>query len=871
MLDHRDKQIYKQRDFVLKIKQSYDPNKLNLEEWSGYLDVLCGNREYQKEAIRNAIIFMASGLYNSTEDLVLENYRDNPVLQEKYSSVEKLQSKLQIKNRLHANIDLATGTGKSYVIFGIAQIMLALGLVDRVLVLCPSLTIEKGLTEKFLKLVSSAELKETVPASAIISNPSIIDANQTISKGDICVENIHAVYASTGSSIKDSFKNGGEDTLILNDESHHIYNDLQGLSLSSTEGRNIKKWKEFLTSTENSFKYILGFTGTAYIDNEYFNDVIYRYSLREAIDNKIVKSIEYVQEEDGPNESYEKFQKIYANHKENQRKYNNLKPLTIIITRDINNANNLYEDLCDFLVNWEKKTLEEIEKKVLIVTSHESHKANIPKLDHVDDKNSPVEWIVSVSMLTEGWDVKNVFQIVPWEDRAFNSKLLIAQVLGRGLRIPETIVGNQPTVTVSNHASWSKNIKNLVDEVLEIEKRIISSVKFSGERNKYNFSIYNLSYDKKEKEVEHPEEEKVLDYSKSWEEGISLESQPNLLRRKTSYENLSTSSIITKEYDVKYKTSTVEEIVNKIMHGFRTRDWEGGILGLGTEEVYDKKNLPSETKIKELILKSMKKVGIEGENLSKANSQRIIQAFSTLFRKSSKTVTLEKEADNLIELKTSKIQDESLTLSSLKRGATVFYSDDYEDVAINDEQKEIIKNFIDDIDFPKRATVEVNNYLFKTPLNYVFTSETPEYEFTKLLTNIENSKLINSWIKSRDKGFYQIEYSFRVASHQKLSHFNPDYFILCNKNDKEFIIVVEIKADRDNSDENKAKYKYAKDHFDELNKQLKEKGINQKYIFHFLSPTNYQTFFQYLANGKIFKEEFMGELEIILKNKNYLN
>jgi len=47
-----------------------------------------------------------------------------------------------------------------------------------------------------------------------------------------------------------------------------------------------------------------------------------------------------------------------------------------------------------------------------------------------------VEWIVSVSMLNEGWDVKRVFQIVPHEEKAFNSKLLIAQVLGRGLRVP---------------------------------------------------------------------------------------------------------------------------------------------------------------------------------------------------------------------------------------------------------------------------------------------------------------------------------------------------------------------------------------------------------------------------------------------------
>ena len=81
------------------------------------------------------------------------------------------------------------------------------------------------------------------------------------------------------------------------------------------------------------------------------------------------------------------------------------------------------------------------------------------ELQYVDDKNNPVEWIISVSMLTEGWDVKNVFQIVPWEDRAFNSKLLIAQVLGRGLRIPVGL-SIQPSVRVFNHSSWSKNIKN---------------------------------------------------------------------------------------------------------------------------------------------------------------------------------------------------------------------------------------------------------------------------------------------------------------------------------------------------------------------------------------------------------------------------
>src|SRR5437899_3775813 len=50
---------------------------------------------------------------------------------------------------LACSVDLATGTGKSYVIFGLARILLNEGAVDRVLVLCPSTTIESGLLDKF--------------------------------------------------------------------------------------------------------------------------------------------------------------------------------------------------------------------------------------------------------------------------------------------------------------------------------------------------------------------------------------------------------------------------------------------------------------------------------------------------------------------------------------------------------------------------------------------------------------------------------------------------------------------------------------------------------------------------------------------------
>lgn len=105
------------------------------------------------------------------------------------------------------------------------------------MVLCPSLTIEKGLTEKFKDLVSNPDLRNAIPEEIDFVAPRITSADLTIVEGDICIENIHAVYETTGSSISDSFKNGGEDTLVLNDESHHIFN--------KTNEKDIKNGKNF--------------------------------------------------------------------------------------------------------------------------------------------------------------------------------------------------------------------------------------------------------------------------------------------------------------------------------------------------------------------------------------------------------------------------------------------------------------------------------------------------------------------------------------------------------------------------------------------------------------------------------------------------
>ena len=75
----------------------------------------------------------------------------------------------------------------------------------------------------------------------------------------------------------------------------------------------------------------------------------------------------------------------------------------------------------------------------------------------------------------------------------------------------------------------------------------------------------NLAYDKEEKEVNT--EAKELNYTKSWEDGIKLKSQILSSKKETEYENLLTGKIRNIEYDIKLRTKTVDEVLDKILHG----------------------------------------------------------------------------------------------------------------------------------------------------------------------------------------------------------------------------------------------------------------------------------------------------------------
>jgi len=56
-----DRQKFKNEDLVLKVSKNIDPALWNESKYEAFIDELCQNREYQKEAIFTVMRYLAGG------------------------------------------------------------------------------------------------------------------------------------------------------------------------------------------------------------------------------------------------------------------------------------------------------------------------------------------------------------------------------------------------------------------------------------------------------------------------------------------------------------------------------------------------------------------------------------------------------------------------------------------------------------------------------------------------------------------------------------------------------------------------------------------------------------------------------------------
>ncbi len=848
MATRSDRQTYKNEDLVLKISQDVNPAVWNEDKYEAFIDELCANREYQKDAIRSAMRFLGGSKYKSLRELARENFDHNDEIQRRYGSWTGMERHLQLPDQLSCSIDMATGTGKSYVLYGLAAVMLAEGLVDRVLLLCPSNTIEAGLLTKFKELAGNSDLRDALPPDSKVRAPKIINASESIVDGSICIENYHAILQHVKSSIRDSLLGRGSRIAVFNDETHHVTNE---------SGAIVKKWKEFLLNPEYGFRYVIGASGTCYVQDEYFADVISRYSLRQAIEEHFVKKVEYVAEMPQTNDPDEKWQLIYNRHQDWKRKLKpqGIRPLTIIVTKDIKTCKLVGEELQAFLQEWEKLTVEDAERKILPVTSASEHQMNVAKLKTVDHRTSKVEWIVSVSMLSEGWDVKNVFQIVPHEERAFNSKLLIAQVLGRGLRRPDGWQGADPIVTVFNHDAWVGRIRHLVDEILEMESRLASSIDVDSP---YNFDLHNLDYTRG---TDTSNFTKKGEYRLLEEGFVDLPDQVEVEDVAVKFETAITGDQTKFKTTIEHKTYSLEEVAEEMYRRLQSID----------EELKDSKDPKDRTQYSEkypfercleIVKASAKKARIKTGRIAEENRQKILQALGPLHRKSAKRVVYKLTPNALQTINTNIRQDISVSAAELRRGdRTIFFTPNSIKV-IPEDQKEFF-NLVTDPDSDHRAGCEKidNSHDFKTPCNTAIADSMPERKFIRLLCERENASVIEAWIKNAPQRYYTIEYAWKKGSKPKRGDFSPDFFIKKSGT----IFAIEIKDDgevEDPSPEVRKKFEYARDHFERLNKWLLKERKDVKYQLNFLTPKDFNRFFIKLRDEQAVG--YRSELDVVL-------
>jgi type III restriction enzyme len=109
-----------------------------------------------------------------------------------------------------------------------------------------------------------------------------------------------------------------------------------------------------------------------------------------------------------------------------------VKPFMLVIARDTTHAGRLRE-----LIESEAFHGGRYRGKVIQVDSSKTgaeEEEMIRRLLAVESVDEPTEIVIHVNMLKEGWDVTNLYTIVPL--RAANARTLIEQSIGRGLRLP---------------------------------------------------------------------------------------------------------------------------------------------------------------------------------------------------------------------------------------------------------------------------------------------------------------------------------------------------------------------------------------------------------------------------------------------------
>lgn len=249
-----------------------------------------------------------------------------------------------------------------------------------------------------------------------------------------------------------------------------------------------------------------------------------------------------------------------------------VKPFVLVIARDTTHAKQLIDLIqSDAFFEGRYKT------KVIQVDSSKTGAEEdemVERLLKVEHTDEPTEIVIHVNMLKEGWDVTNLYTIIPL--RAANARILIEQSIGRGLRLPYgkrtgvnsvdrlNIVAHDKFQEIVDEAKRPDSAIRLQQVVLEPEHlgektvTVVSQPRLDSMLGVQPNMTANTSVAGSDEPCafKNAEEEKVALIAR----GVirKLENQPQLLPSVSSLEKSEVQALVVQEVAAQYRTSQQE-------------------------------------------------------------------------------------------------------------------------------------------------------------------------------------------------------------------------------------------------------------------------------------------------------------------------
>ena len=236
------------------------------------------------------------------------------------------------------------------------------------------------------------------------------------------------------------------DLVVMNDEAHHVHDeDLAWsrtlLSIHRTLPKGLSLWLDFSATPKDQ-------------NGMYFPWTVVDYPLAQAVEDRIVKAPLIVTKEDDPDrpaqdpdhvtkdniaEKYGYWLRAAVQRwREHYEVYSKLGVRPVLFITAEKNAH--ADAIGKYLV--ETKEFGFKESEVLVIHTDktgEIRKGDLEKAREaardIDNPKSKIKVIVSVLMLREGWDVRNVTVVLGLRPFTAKAEILPEQVIGRGLRL----------------------------------------------------------------------------------------------------------------------------------------------------------------------------------------------------------------------------------------------------------------------------------------------------------------------------------------------------------------------------------------------------------------------------------------------------